>query len=114
MTTRLLLFASLGPGVFRNLILRAVREAFERLGAATVRNRLKSMKSKVNVHAVSAQRAALASNGLQDGTIPLAACVLVPFPTVMFPERCGRSMRFVGEVQPPPGLVGLTGGRESG
>jgi hypothetical protein len=32
-TTRSLPFASLGPGVFRNLILRAVRGALKRLGA---------------------------------------------------------------------------------
>jgi hypothetical protein len=49
-TTRPLLSASLGgPGALRSLILRAVRRAFKRLGAVDVRNRLKSVRSKVNV-----------------------------------------------------------------
>lgn len=52
--------------------------------------------------------------GREDGTVPLVVCALVPFPAVTLPERCGRSMRFVGEVQSPPGLVALIGGRESG
>ena len=30
---------------------------------------------------------------------------------VTFPERCGRSVWFVGEVQPAPGPVVLIGGR---
>ena len=47
-----------------------------------------------------------------DGTAPLVICALVPCPAVTFLERCGRSMRFVGDVQPPPGLVALIGGRE--
>jgi hypothetical protein len=53
-TTRSLLFAGLGPGSLRNLILRAVRGAFKRLGAVAVRNRLTSVKSKVNVQVASA------------------------------------------------------------
>jgi len=53
-----------GPGALRDLILRAVRAAFTRLGAADVRNRLKSVKSKVNVQVASAQRA-LMSNKLE-------------------------------------------------
>jgi hypothetical protein len=49
------------------VILRAVRAAFTRLGAADVRNRLKSVKSvksTVNVQVASAQRA-LVSNKLE-------------------------------------------------
>jgi hypothetical protein len=53
-----------GPGALGDLILRAVRAAFTRLGAVEVRNRLKSVKSKVNVQVVSAQRA-LMSNKLE-------------------------------------------------
>jgi hypothetical protein len=49
-----------GPGALRNLILRAVRGAFTRLAAVDVRNRLKSVKSKVNVQVVSPQRALMA------------------------------------------------------
>jgi len=55
-TTRSLLFASLGPGALRNLILRAVRGAFTRLTAVDVRNRLTPVKSTVNVQDASAQR----------------------------------------------------------
>jgi hypothetical protein len=53
-----------GPGALRNLILRAVRGAFTRLAAVDVRNRLKSVKSKVNAQVASAQRA-LVSNKLE-------------------------------------------------
>jgi hypothetical protein len=63
-TTRSLLFARPGPGTLRNLILRAVRGAFTRLAAVDGRNRLKSLKSTVNVQLASAQRA-LVSNKLE-------------------------------------------------
>jgi hypothetical protein len=43
----------------------------------------------------------------------LVIWALVPFPAVTLPGRCGRSMRFVGEVQLPSRPAGLTGGRGS-
>jgi hypothetical protein len=63
-TTRSLLFASLGPGALRNLILRPARAAFMRPGTVDACNRLKPVKSTVNVQVAPAQRAVV-SNKLE-------------------------------------------------
>jgi len=55
--TRSLLFASLGPGALRNLILQPTRAAFKRLGAVDACNRLKPVQSTVNAKVAPAQRA---------------------------------------------------------
>src|SRR5690242_6410583 len=50
--------------------------------------------------------------GREDGTALLGVRALVPCSAVTFPERCGRSMRFVGEVRPAPGPATLAGSQE--
>jgi hypothetical protein len=66
-TARSLLFASLGASALRNLICGR----FTRLGAVDVRNRLKPVKSKVNVQVASAQRASV-SNKLEPAVMTRA------------------------------------------
>jgi hypothetical protein len=77
-TMRSLLFASLGPGALRNLIRRPVRGAFNRLGAVDVFNRLKPVKSTVNVKVAPAQRALGIDMVLLDS--PIATGVPEPAP----------------------------------
>jgi hypothetical protein len=91
-TTRSPLFASPGPDAPRDLILRAVRGPFKRLGADAVRDRVKSVKSTVNVQVAYAQRA-LKSNKLEPPVKTGAARAhdRGPSPT--------RLLRWAGKVQ---------------